>query len=190
MGFWRKFLNLFRRKKPTENFADGKIPSKEQDVGIIIQRLISNAYNDVLVTYDGAPIYDISNDLQRLDSLINSVQAKRASSASRNGYPTKNVNVSASDIRAILWKPIINLPLEHPEMFNRGSIFAIWYENPEDSLEDFWSDIEVVSEIDEYFYATRNRIAVFIDDIMQGSDSDIIDRIIQTIPRSFGQDSV
>lgn len=151
---------------------------------------------DILYDVDGNIIEDMSTIFMQIQEAIDSVELKRTNAAmsrsksSKKRMYTHHVRVSAQDIRAVLFRPLIELEMENPDVMIGRSQFAAWMKIPEIPLSNLISmgTPITINDVMEAWTFAYNRIVFFVADTIPFLNdlATFIDRLLDQLPTAFG----
>lgn len=158
---------------------------KESDLFNKALNLIDNAVKGILLDFDGNITHDIRPQLQKAQNLIDEVEWKRIRANSK-----VDVRISKQDIKAVLFKPIITMPLDNNDAITGRSIFSTWWKIPKTSLYDELDKL-TVDNIKRFIEYTKNRIDSFQINVFDflNDPKEFIDKLLDSIPTAFGPPS-
>lgn len=159
--------------------------------------VIDHAEKGILIDQNGKIIENFNSDLSRMQIVFDSVENKRVS-AFVGGRSTKggqDIRISSQDIKAVLFKPIIELKLDHPDLVESGrSQFRAIWNLTKSSL---YEDLENITEekLKNAIEDTHNEIRAFRRYVLSYLSNnpkewnEFIDAILDEIPTAFGNPS-
>lgn len=153
--------------------------------------MISNIEHNILVDVNGTTVYNLNTDFTAIQNIIDNVELKRIKSGYGKGRDVIDVNISYTDIRAVLFKPLIELPLSDESLIEGSSVFATWWKIPEETLYENLDEITDLTEIQTAFRLTKTRIDSFRTEVLSfiNNPERFIEALLQQVPTAFGEQS-
>lgn len=162
-----------------------------ENLPLIANKMVENARNGILVNLNGKIVKDFNFDMQRMQKVFDGIEQKRINKK-KEGL-IKYIRISANDIKAVLFKPIIKLPLENENLLLRGSRFKQLWEFVNISLNE---EIENLTQdkINMAFEFTKDNINSFerfvLSKLKDDDYSEFIKLMLDEVPTAFGQQSL
>lgn len=148
---------------------------------IIANNMITNASKGILVDINGKIIQNINPELEKIQSYLNGIQSRRKK---------VNIRISSNDIKAILFKPIVEMNIENKNLISGVSFFAFWWQTPQGSLLDRLNNL-TIQVIRSRFNIVRNRLNGFKRNYTSSLSNikNFIEILLEDMPTALGEES-
>lgn len=151
--------------------------------------MIDMAEQGILVDESGKVLFDLRNDFIKMQNIFDNIEWKRLKSEKNKDNPI-DIQISVKDIKAVLFKPIIEMEIDNNSSITGRSVFSTWWKQPYDSM---YNNLYTITfdKIRRFLMFARNRIESFYINVLDNVNNipEFLDRLLDSVPTALGGNS-